>query len=298
MRLFAEVAPAPAAASPVSFTIDRKDVAEDAALEGLPQRIRALFYDPAYSPPSPPSVALELVALARHGELDIAEAVSLFQRDPLLMARVLRVARSPLYGAAKVPTIRDAVVRLGERKLVHVVLEAALEMKVFKSDVFGPWMERVRRHSVAVGHIAAHIAGVVGSDPDQALVAGLMHDIGTAAALGAIGNDAFLKKIDPATIARALTRIHTDIGAVVADAWDLNTEVEAVVSGHHHVQKTHDPVLATVVLAEAFAHDGGFVADGDDVVEDDVTWARECLNVSDERMTRIGRELAPLFAVL
>ena len=291
---------ATAVVAPVEFTVEH--AAADEALDGLPQRIRALFYDPGYRPPSPPSVALELVAVARSGDLEVDEAVSILQRDQLLLARVLRVARAPLYGAARIPTVRDAVVRLGERKLVHVVLEAALEMKLFHSDAFGPWMEKVRRHSVAVGHIAGHIAGHVGVDPDQALVAGLLHDIGTAAALGALGDDPVLKAVasslDAATLGRALGRVHADVGAVVADAWEQNLEVEAIVSGHHHVQKSHDRLLAVVVVAEAFAIAAGFDVSADVVDEADLAWAHADLRITDAQLTRMAAELGPLLAML
>jgi len=287
MRLFSEPSPA--------VSLELKD---DVDLGGLPQRLRGLFHDANYHPPSPPVVALELIALSRKGDLNINEATELFQRDPLLMARVLKCARAPLYGSAKVPTIRDAIVRLGERRLKGIVMEAALDLRLFKSERYKSWMESVRRHSVAVGHIAAHIAGTVDVDPDQAYVAGLMHDIGFAAALGAVDQAKDLVVVDPKILSRALERVHTDVGAVVVDAWELNTEVEAVVSGHHHVQKTHDPILATVVLGEAFAIDGGFAGRGDVGYDEDCAWARRELGISDERMTRIGRELAPLFAIL
>lgn len=291
MRLFAEPSPA------VAF-----DLIDDVDLGGLPHRLRALFLDANYRPPSPPVVALELIALSRKGDLDINEATELFQRDPLLMARVLKCARAPLYGAAKVPTIRDAILRLGERRLKGIVMEAALDLRLFRSERYKSWMESVRRHSVAVGHIAAHIAahisGGVDVDTGQAYVAGLMHDIGFAAALGAVDQAKDLVVVDPKALGRALERIHTDVGAVVVDAWELNVEVEAVVSGHHHVQKSHDPVLATVVLAEAFAIDGGFAGQADVGYDEDLAWARRDLGITDEGMTRIGRELAPLFAVL
>jgi putative nucleotidyltransferase with HDIG domain len=267
----------------------------------VPQRLRTLFSDPKYQPPTPPTVAMELLVLARKSEVDVGAAAELFKRDPMLAARVLKVARSPLYGSASVPTIRDAIVRLGTRRLSHVVLEAAMDMRVFRSTTWGAWMERVRRHSVAVGHIAGHIAHLGDVDVDQALVAGLMHDVGTAAAIGAVGDKHHeFQDVDPAALCAAFDEIHTEIGAVVADAWHLSAEVKMVIANHHSTRGHRQPMLAVVVLAEAFAIDAG-VGSGtelDPFHDEDLRWAKETLNIDDDRLVKIRAELEPLMAML
>jgi putative nucleotidyltransferase with HDIG domain len=244
---------------------------------------------------------MELLVLARKSEVDVGAAAELFKRDPMLAARVLKVARSPLYGSAAVPTIRDAIVRLGTRRLSHVVLEAAMDMRVFRSTTWGAWMERVRRHSVAVGHIAGHIAHLGDVDADQALVAGLMHDVGTAAAIGAVGDKHHeFKDVDPTALGAAFDEIHTEIGTVVADAWHLSAEVKMVIANHHRTSGRRQPMLAVVVLAEAFAIDAGLGAgtELDPFHEEDLRWAKELLNIDDDALVKHRQELEPLMAML
>ncbi len=282
------------------------DVDEAGALDTglLVTRLQILFRDPRYQPPTPPSVALELLALSRRSDVDIGDAVALFARDPMLTAKVLKVARSPLYGAAKVPTLKDAVVRLGMRRLHHVVLEAALDLRVFRSATYGPWMERVRHHSIAVGHVAAHVAYLGSVDPDQALVAGLVHDVGLAAAIGAVGervND--FKDVDKDALAAGLRDIHGEVGLVVAEAWQLSAEVKAVVGHHHEIKRRGDPLLAVIVVAEALCEGQGrgVAVDGHDLdpfQHDDLKWAMRVLDVSEHQLQRIDRELQPLFDML
>jgi putative nucleotidyltransferase with HDIG domain len=267
-------------------------------LDEVPQRVRKLFRDPRYQPPTPPAVALELLALTRKNEIDFNAATQLFMRDPILAGRVLKVARSPLYGAAVVPTIRDAVIRLGARRLNHVVLEAALELRVFRSAVWGPWMERVRRHSVAVGNIASRLAHLGSVDPDQALMAGLVHDIGTAAAIGAVGDrHQEFSDVDSAALASVFDDLHVEVGAIVADVWQLPAEVKAVVSGHHHIGKI-GPMIAVIVVAEAFAIDAGVGNDLDPFVDDDLVAAKAELGLSEHSMRQLGKDLAPLIDTL
>lgn len=285
---------------------DAVDVDEAGALDTslLVKRLQVLFKDPRYQPPTPPSVALELLALSRRTDVDVDDAVALFARDPMLTARVLRVARSPLYGSANVPTLKDAVVRLGMRRLHHVVLEAALELRVFRSAAYGAWMERVRQHSIAVGHVAAHIAYLGSVDPDQALVAGLVHDVGLAAVIGAVGervND--FKDVDKDALAAALADVHGDVGLVVAEAWQLSGEVKAVVGHHHDIRRKGDALLAVVVVAEALCAGQGKGVDVDafdldPFGHDDLKWAMRCLDVDEHQLQRIERELQPLFDML
>lgn len=270
------------------------DVAE------LPRRLRSVFADPSYKPPTPPAVAMELMALTRKGEVDVKAAAKLFAKDPMLMAKVLKVARSPLYGAAHIPTINDAIIRLGTRRLNHVVLEAALDMRVFRSEVFGPWMERARRHSVAVGHIASHLAWVGCVDADQALIAGLMHDVGIAAALSAVADrrDRF-KDIDDEAFAAALDDIHAEVGGMVADVWQLADDIQRVIKNHHNVMKKRDDsdsaMLAVIVLAEAFANDAGYSAGQADLRHaSDIAWAKRTLDVDDGQMAQLAKDLAPV----
>ena len=285
---------------------DAVDAQDAGALDTdlLVKRLQVLFRDPKYQPPTPPSVALELLALSRSPDVDVDDAVALFNRDPLLAAKVLKAARSPLYGTANVPTLKDAVVRLGMRRLHHVVLEAALDMRVFRSATYGPWMERVRQHSIAVGHVAAHIAYLGSIDPDKAMVAGLVHDVGLAAAIGAVGEKSKdFADIDKDALAAALADVHGEVGLMVGDAWQLSAEVKAVVGHHHNVKRKGDPLLAVIVIAEALCDGQGKGIrvenhDLDPFTHDDLQWAMRVLDVDEQQLQRIDRELILLFDML
>ena len=64
--------------------------------------------------PSPPAIALQIVALASDPEIDVAKVASTISKDPGLTAKVLRVANSPLYAnRRKSENLRQALVALG-----------------------------------------------------------------------------------------------------------------------------------------------------------------------------------------
>jgi HD-like signal output (HDOD) protein len=286
------------------------DIADVDAVDisGLVARLRVLFTSKGYQPPLAPTAALRLLELTRRTEVDPAKAAAVFADDPLLAARVLQIARSPLYGAAQGPTLRDAVVRLGSRKLHDVTLEAAMEMRVFRSPQYQQWMDSIRTHSIAVGHAARVVAGQIGGDADQAFFAGLVHDVGAAAVLGAVGGrQADFHDITHAALGACMDELHTEVGAMVADAWRMPAEVRAVIVGHHHLDDADPgrfPIVA-VVLAEALAIDAGFgVTSGpggpsmDPLRAEDLSQALADAGLDGDGWQRLHDMVTPMFAIL
>src|SRR5689334_13354009 len=80
----------------------------------LAQEIRARFRSPTYTPPLLPAVALEVQQSATSPDVTFADVARILEKDPILTARVLRLARSPAYARpGELRSIRDAVGRLG-----------------------------------------------------------------------------------------------------------------------------------------------------------------------------------------
>lgn len=76
--------------------------------------------------PSLPSIALQLIDLGRNPNTDIQAVEAALVNDPALVARVLQVANSPLYGARQCDNLREAILLLG----VDSTLSLALVMVI------------------------------------------------------------------------------------------------------------------------------------------------------------------------
>ena len=84
--------------------------------------------------PSPPAIALQIVALAGDPEIDVTRVATTISKDPVLTAKVLRVANSPLYSKRrKSENLRQALVVLGGVSVkVHLfVMRASFSGAVF-----------------------------------------------------------------------------------------------------------------------------------------------------------------------
>jgi putative nucleotidyltransferase with HDIG domain len=220
-------------------------------LEALTQKVSALFQSPTHRPPLPPAVAVEVLELSRQPDARLERIAALLQKDPLLAGSVVKIASSPLYGGAQIHALRDALVRLGNRGLRDVILEAAMNLKVFRSKRYGAAMEQVRVHSVAVAHVARVVCRYTAIDAEHAFLCGLFHDVGAAAALLALEEEKG-RDLDATELAVVLADVHVAGTALLSRAWQLPPDVQFVVSHHHQLmhQGYAHPVIAALMYAE------------------------------------------------
>lgn len=174
---------------------------------------------------------------------DFAERVEgIAMREPALAARLLSVANAALLGSqAAIKTLDTAIVRMGSRRV------AALVTSFAAMRIFTPTSESQRdlwRHALSCAVASAEIAARAGTgvEPQQAYVAGLLHDIGRFV----LGDDvpvdegaAFLpdwcRDPGPCALEKSATGIdHAEIGLAAAREWRLPRELWAALRVHHH----------------------------------------------------------------
>lgn len=220
----------------------------------LTDRLRATLQGDGWQPPLLPDVAVEVNQLASDPSVTAEVIAATVARDPVLSAQVVRLANSPVFRCGPaVQSLQAAVVQLGARGLRNIVLQVSLNMRVFRSRSFQPVMASVRSHSVAAAHIAHHLARHGDVDPDDAFLAGLLHDIGMAAALLVLGQVAKRGEFDVARVWNSVVACHEEAGAVVARRWGLSGAVLASIEGHHGPSAGAHPMASVTTLAEHFA---------------------------------------------
>lgn len=228
------------------------------AVAELTERIGNLFASPSYLPPLLPGIAIELLDVARYPDIDLRRVGRLIARDPLLAGRVMQRVQSP-YFAGRVPItdLDQAIFRLGLNNIRDIVLEAALNIKLFTTPGYSTAMERIRRHSVATAHIGRILAEQTGQDPNRIFLLGLLHDIGLAAGLITV-DQMFADREKPPIqhIWPAIETTHESTGTLLARIWDLPGDLPRLIGQHHHFQATGEDALdlATIHVAEAIAN--------------------------------------------
>ncbi len=226
------------------------------------KRLLDVFSAPDYRPPTLPSVATELMSISQNPNVGIDDVTELLERDSMLTGRVMKLVRSPIYkGAGDVPTLHNAVLRLGLNTLRDIVLETCMNMRVFRADAFTETMERLREHSAFTGHVARIVCRYTAIEQEYAFLCGLLHDVGVAGSLIALSEGVpKQKRPDLIAIWPAIDRAHGKAGALMARLWDLPADVELAVEAHHQVLMGGEPhpLAATICIADEVAHELGF----------------------------------------
>ncbi len=132
--------------------------------------------------PALPEIALRARDLLADPDVSLSEVAEVIALDPVLAARIVRMANSPLYGGRSGTeySLQHAVMRLGTKETNAIVLTVAVMQTVPELPppltVHSFWCLGLGT-AVAARKIAEDLKY---EDPDQAYLAGLVHCMGDA----------------------------------------------------------------------------------------------------------------------
>jgi putative nucleotidyltransferase with HDIG domain len=211
--------------------------------------------------PTLPSLALEALIVINDIDSSASDLEKVISRDAALTARLIRYANSPLYrGMNTIASIRPAITRIGFQRVKNAVYAVSMK-EVFRTTVkeIEKRMDRLWSHSVKVGAHAAMLAkGQPGLDPDIALVAGLVHDIGYIPLLiKACDFEELIK--DPEFLDRVLYKLHPQLGGSILKLWKFDPQVIKATAEHEDLTRSpeDDPVdyVDVVQVANIMAYE-------------------------------------------
>lgn len=205
---------------------------EVATLDAPALAVARFALDSAAAYPVLPAVVAEIMDLANRSDAQFRLVDRVVRHDPVLAARVLSVANSPLFRpSGPITSLRVALMRLGWTNLRAILLQAIAEAHVFPR---GPRTEIViaRLHAVAVAHIHRQLAQSLGLDGEHAFACGLLHDLGRPmlyTLLATPGAPALAKE----RRGEVVDRLHCHVGERVATRWSLPDVVARACRSHH-----------------------------------------------------------------
>ncbi|MBT2970454.1 MAG: HDOD domain-containing protein [Candidatus Thiodiazotropha sp. (ex Ctena orbiculata)] len=167
--------------------------------------------------PSMPDITLRIAKVINDPNTDSEEIARVVQADPTVAARIISVVNSAAYrGKQQIETLPDAVTRLGRSVTHNLVISFALgklfnsRSKVLKKRMIDLW-----KHVSYVAPICHELAQVTpGLENDQALLCGLLHDIGALVILGAASSKPELTE-NPELLDRIIENLKGEVGAMV-----------------------------------------------------------------------------------
>ena len=193
--------------------------------------------------PGMPGTAVKLLALIDDSAMRVSQIEEILRHDPGLTANVLRIANSAYFGIpSKVGSIRQAVILLGLKRLIQMVIAACVSAIMDKSvPGYDLPPGELWRHSIAASVAAEGLVKELKVEAaEEIFTAALLHDVGKLV-LGDFVKEEF-KQIETAVSQGisfemaekiVLGTNHADVGARILTKWLLPPEIVNAVQFHH-----------------------------------------------------------------
>ena len=213
------------------------------------------FADELTRLPAQPLTAMRILRLGEGPDTSVGELGRIVEADPVLSARVIRLANAPYYGfSGRIASASRAVVLLGFDTVRALALGASTSLMDYDLDL-GP--DGLWTHNVASAAASAVVARRLGVPPQDAFSAGLLKDVGVSllhrrepeqylAMLRQHGRH--IEELNRAET-KAFEVTHAAAGAMALEAWGFPQAFVHAVACHHTPLDRIVGTLARIVHA-------------------------------------------------
>ncbi|MGY4492655.1 HDOD domain-containing protein [Pseudomonas sp. TE3610] len=174
--------------------------------------------------PTLPEVALRIREAAEDMDISVPGLGKVIGRDPALAARLIKVVNSPMLRATQeITDLNGAINRLGINYSSNLAIGLVIE-QIFhaRSPVVQAKMHDVWCQSLEVAGVSYEVCRRHTSlKPDQAALAGLVHQIGVLPIL-TYAQDHNELLSDPICLNHVIERIHPLLGGKILSAWEFS----------------------------------------------------------------------------
>ena len=208
-------------------------------------------------------IALRIRQMLSRHDYNASELTKVIEQDQALASQILKVANSAFYtGLKQTKTIRDALVRIGSKGIINLVM-VATQNESYRSQKkeFRIWMNPLWSHALgtAIGSrwLALHLG--LNRIAEECFLAGLLHDIGKLLLLRIIEDlqksESIPPNISSSIIKDILEDMHCDKGERLMLHLNMPEIYCLAVGRHHNEDEMEDnPVMNLVKLANQTCH--------------------------------------------
>lgn len=186
--------------------------------------------------PTLPEVALKVRDEAEQENTTAKRLAEIITTDAAISARLLQVANSPLYRPrAPIEDVQMAVTRLGNKLVKSLVTSLAMK-QIYQAttDFMERKLRKVWEDSVNVAAVSKVLAQSLPQlSNEQAMLAGLIHNIGTLPILTMAESFSDLSGNEP-MLEELINALYPEIGGVILKNWDFPEAVSNVPTEHRN----------------------------------------------------------------
>jgi len=186
--------------------------------------------------PTLPEVAHKIRGIVDNPNSSADKIYDTLKLDAALSARLLKLANSPLFRTKKsIEDLSTAITRLGNRNIKNLVTNLVLE-QMFQSECYSPevqsklkaqWKYNLRVAAISY-FLAKHYTSL---NADEAMMAGLIHDIGTLPIIEYAESIPELSS-NPVALDMLVNKLHTKVGRLILKKWRFPDSLVTVAGEH------------------------------------------------------------------
>jgi len=238
--------------------IEIHDVQVSADEGALFQAIYQAYTQKKLPLPSMPEVALSIRKAMDDPDISAEQIGRLIQMDPVITGGVIQAANSPLYrGNHHISGIRDAIIRIGLQATRDLAISLAMKnifqtsSSLIKRRMHGLWDRSVHISALSYA-IARHVGHL---NAEQAMLAGLMHQIGAVPLLTHIASEGMEYTADE--LDQVLDKLQALIGVLVVTQWGLDSHCGLIIEESRNWMRDPSPQadISDIVLMAQLIHD-------------------------------------------
>jgi putative nucleotidyltransferase with HDIG domain len=211
-----------------------------------------------------PSIALDLMGMLNEPGSSVRTIVEKVQLDQAMISYILKTCNSPLFGVrTQVTSISMAINLLGFSNLKSILMSYFMR-NLYQLSGKNEIKNLLWKHSISVAFFSKNLSPKVGTDPDEAYLAGLLHDVGKMV----------LYLDNPVNYAKVIYEVdhnkkgfiesenelfqfsHADAGFFLMEKWKFSDLLKDVALHHHDCDPLTDKgkIISIVCFANELSH--------------------------------------------
>ena len=205
--------------------------------------------------PSLPDIAIDIRVAINQADLEISDLAKLIQQDPGLSAYLLKISDSAHYNRGKpARNLTAAIQRLGLNAARDFSASYALKtLFLIQDPTVKSYMRDIWKRSVHTAALAHVMARHCKFDPDRALLAGLLQDIGALPLLANVKSYPELCS-NPGELQKLLAEFSGKISGLILHNWQFDEELVQVGLNRENWMRDKSPQadLADLILVARY----------------------------------------------
>ena len=182
-------------------------------------------------------VAKKILVFVNDPKATSGQLKQLIERDPILTARIFKIANSAAYGTHReIKLLSDAISMIGLTSVAMLAFALSVQSGVFIDRGYEREVRTLWGHALATAFYGRTLAAMIGHNQDTAFLCGLLHSLGKLFVVHTVNVCQPLSgsPLPWSTMLTLMEQSYIEVGRKLAEAWNFPFPVKEAINLHQH----------------------------------------------------------------